>query len=122
MKSGNLTLRNLQLAAVLTLSLFAISTFLFAQSAPKPKDADRKPAPDSQLDTKQIQIDLDQATEFDLPVAKNDLAAVSFKTPDGKHGWVMRFPGSLPIATPAYADGMIFVGGGYGSHEFYAVD
>src|SRR5262249_29806054 len=31
-------------------------------------------------------------------------------------------PGSRPIATPAYADGMIFVGGGYGSHEFYALD
>jgi Ca-activated chloride channel family protein len=35
---------------------------------------------------------------------------------------MMRIPGSRPIATPAYADGMIFVGGGYGSHEFYAID
>src|SRR5215813_5624789 len=122
MKTGNLMLRNLQLAAVLTISLFAVATILFAQSAPKPNDADRKPATDSQLDTKQIQIDLDKATEFDLPVATSDLAAVSFITPDGKQGWVMRIPGSLPIATPAYADGMIFVGGGYGSHEFYAVD
>ena len=122
MKTGNLKLRNLQLAAVLTISLFAIATILFAQSAPKPNDADRKPATDSQRDTKQIQIDLDKATEFDLPVATSDLAAISFITPDGKQGWVMRIPGSLPIATPAYADGMIFVGGGYGSHEFYAVD
>jgi Ca-activated chloride channel family protein len=65
---------------------------------------------------------LDKVTAFDLPDAKNDLTAVSFRTPDGKEGWVMRIPGSLPIATPAYADGMIFVGGGYGSHEFYAID
>jgi len=35
---------------------------------------------------------------------------------------VLRLPGGRPIATPAYADGMLFVGGGYGSHEFYAVD
>src|SRR5215471_18974381 len=78
MKTGNLAFRTFQLAAVLTIALFADAT--------------------------------------------NDLTAVSFITPDGKQGWVMRIPGSRPIATPAYADGMIFVGGGYGSHEFYAID
>jgi Ca-activated chloride channel family protein len=57
-----------------------------------------------------------------LPVANRDLEAVSFGTPDGKAGWVLRLPGGRPIATPAYADGMLYVGGGYGSHEFYAVD
>jgi Ca-activated chloride channel homolog len=122
MKTGNLTFRKFQLAAVLTIALFAVATILFAQSAPKRNDADDKPATVSKVDAEQIQIDLDKATAFDLPDAKNDLTAVSFKTPDGKEGWVMRIPGSRPIATPAYADGMIFVGGGYGSHEFYAVD
>jgi Ca-activated chloride channel homolog len=122
MKTVNLALRKFQLAAVLTIALFAIVTILFAQSAPKRNDADDKPATVSKLDAKQIQIDLDKATAFDLPDSKNDLTAVSFKTPDGKEGWVMRIPGSRPIATPAYADGMIFVGGGYGSHEFYAID
>src|SRR5215475_15548339 len=122
MKTGNLAFRKFQLAAVLTIALFAAVTILFAQSAPKRIDADGKPATVSKLDAKQIQIDLDKATAFDLPEAKNDLTAVSFKTPDGKEGWVMRVPGSRPIATPAYADGMIFVGGGYGSHEFYAID
>jgi Ca-activated chloride channel homolog len=122
MKTGNLASRKFQLAAVLTVSLFAVVAILFAQSAPKPQDADNKPATDIKLDAKQIQIDLDKAAAFDLPEAKNDLTAVSFKTPDGRQGWVMRIPGSRPIATPAYADGMIFVGGGYGSHEFYAID
>ncbi len=37
-------------------------------------------------------------------------------------GWKLRIPGGRPLATPAYADGRIFVGGGFGSHEFYAVD
>jgi outer membrane protein assembly factor BamB len=122
MKTGNLASRKFQLAAVLTVSLFAVVAILFAQSAPKPQDANNKLATDIKLDAKQIQIDLDKAAAFDLPEAKNDLTAVSFKTPDGKQGWVMRIPGSRPIATPAYADGMIFVGGGYGSHEFYAID
>jgi len=32
----------------------------------------------------------------------------------------VRIPGGRPIATPAYDNGLLFVGGGYGSHEFYA--
>src|SRR5262245_17698772 len=122
MKTGNLALRKFQLAAVLTITLLAVVTILFAQSAPKPNDADDKTATDSQLDAKQIQIDLDKATAFNLPRIRKNLTPVSFKTPDGKLGWVMRIPGSRPIATPAYANGMIFVGGGYGSHMFYAID
>ncbi len=67
-------------------------------------------------------IDLSAAINVNLPATKQDLEAVSFGTPDGKTGWVLRLPGGRPIATPAYADGMLFVGGGYGSNEFYAVD
>jgi Ca-activated chloride channel family protein len=67
-------------------------------------------------------IDLSTAVNVNLPTPKRDLEAASFGTPDGKSGWVLRLPGGRPIATPAYADGMLFVGGGYGSHEFYAVD
>jgi len=67
-------------------------------------------------------IDLSKAMNVNLPAPGRDLEAVSFGTPDGKTGWVLRLPGGRPIATPAYADGMLFVGGGYGSHEFYAVD
>jgi Ca-activated chloride channel homolog len=67
-------------------------------------------------------IDLSKALPVNLPEAQRDLETVSFGTPDGKTGWVVRLPGRRPIATPAYADGMLFVGGGYGSHEFYAVD
>src|SRR5258705_4745666 len=69
-----------------------------------------------------LRIDLSMAMNVNLPAASRDLEAVSFGTPDGKNGWVLRLPGGRPIATPAYADGMLFVGGGYGSHEFYAVD
>ena len=68
------------------------------------------------------QIDLRKAVALALPEPKGTLQAAGFQTPDGKSGWVLRIPGARPIATPAYADGMLFVGGGYGSHEFYAVD
>lgn len=71
---------------------------------------------------KQIKIDLGAAVKVPLPGAMQDLQPAAFKTSDGKSGWVVRVPGGRPLATPAYSDGMLFVGGGYGSTEFYAFD
>jgi len=67
-------------------------------------------------------IDLSAAVNVNLPEPKRGLEATPFATKDGKSGWVLRLPGNRPIATPAYDGGMLFVGGGYGSHEFYAID
>jgi outer membrane protein assembly factor BamB len=43
-------------------------------------------------------------------------------TKEGKKGWKVQIPGNKPLATPAVADGKVFIGGGFGSHEFYAFD
>jgi len=40
----------------------------------------------------------------------------------GHSGWKLTIPGNRPLATVAYEDGLVFVGGGYGSYEFYAID
>jgi len=49
--------------------------------------------------------------------------AVPFTTPEGRlKGWKTPVPGGRPLATPAVVDGRIFLGGGFGSHEFYAFD
>ncbi len=77
-------------------------------------------APPSKIDRKKL--DLSAALNVELPSAGHDLQPAAFRTSDGKAGWVLQLPGGRPIATPAYADGMLFVGGGYGSHEFYSVD
>jgi Ca-activated chloride channel family protein len=46
-----------------------------------------------------------------------------FASKDGKiKGWKVMIPGNRPLATPAVVDGKIFIGGGFGSHEFYAFD
>jgi outer membrane protein assembly factor BamB len=46
-----------------------------------------------------------------------------FSTKDGKKkGWKVVIPGNRPLATPAVVGGKVFVGGGFGSHEFYALD
>ena len=34
----------------------------------------------------------------------------------------MTIPGDHALATPAVVDGKLFIGGGFGSHEFYAFD
>lgn len=43
------------------------------------------------------------------------------KIPDGKTGWKMKLAGSI-LSTPAVADGIIYAGGGYKSHAFYALN
>jgi outer membrane protein assembly factor BamB len=48
---------------------------------------------------------------------------VPFQSSDGAiTGWKIAIPGGKPLATPAVVDGRVFVGGGFGSHEFYALD
>jgi outer membrane protein assembly factor BamB len=37
-------------------------------------------------------------------------------------GWKVAIPGGRPLATPAVAEGFVFLGGGFGSYEFYALD
>ena len=71
---------------------------------------------------KEFSINLDAATPLVVPPLAELLRPVGFETTDGRSGWVLGIPGNRPIATPAYADGLLFVGGGYGSHEFYAFD
>jgi Ca-activated chloride channel family protein len=56
------------------------------------------------------------------PIPLDNLKAERFKTGDGKTGWRVTVPGNRALTTPAVVDGMVFVGGGFGSYEFYAFD
>src|SRR5215207_1949426 len=80
---------------------------------------ERKP---QEVAAKQLKIDLGKSVKVTLPEPKQELKPAVFRTTDGKTGWVVRLPGGLPLATPAYANGRLFVGGGYGASEFYAFD
>ncbi len=37
-------------------------------------------------------------------------------------GWKLTIPGGRPLATPAVVGGRVFLGGGFGGYEFYALD
>ena len=64
-------------------------------------------------------IDATRAVRVSLPSAGD--APVTFKTPDGKEGWVRRL-GNQTIPTPAYANGKIYTGAGMSSTAFYAIN
>jgi outer membrane protein assembly factor BamB len=50
-------------------------------------------------------------------------APVPFASPDSRiRGWKVTLPGGHPLATPAVVAGRVFLGGGFGSYEFYALD
>jgi Ca-activated chloride channel family protein len=51
-----------------------------------------------------------------------DLRPEEIKFGSARTGWKLQIPGNRPLATVAYEDGLIFVGGGYGSYEFYAIE
>lgn len=48
---------------------------------------------------------------------KIDIEVNRFKTDEGFDGWYVVIPGSRPLATPAIGEGMVFLGGGFGSYE-----
>jgi Ca-activated chloride channel family protein len=120
------------LAAVLLLGSWPDRSAVADPAPPSPAIATTAPAspatrPATQPAAPQaVKIDLDKAVQVQLPAPDKDLSAAAFKTADGKEGWTLRIPGNRPIATPAYArigdKPLLFVGGGYGSHEFYAFD
>jgi Ca-activated chloride channel family protein len=102
--------------------LLALGIFFVGRSVPASAGGQTSRNKVAPAAARQVHVNLDRAVTVTLPEIQQELTASSFKTPDQKEGWVIRIPGGRPIATPAYADGMIYVGGGYGSHEFYAFD
>lgn len=56
------------------------------------------------------------------PIPTAGISATPFTTQDGKKGWRVKIPGGRALATPAVAGDTVFIGGGFGSHEFYAFD
>src|SRR5438270_11823985 len=61
------------------------------------------------------------------PALRGKLTSVPPATPflgaDGRsRGWKVQIPGARTLATPAVMDGRVFLGGGFGSYDFYAFD
>ncbi len=66
-------------------------------------------------------LTVDARSAVNVTIPKPAESPASFKTPDGKEGWVRKISGEA-LPTPAYAAGRIFTGGGYSSRIFMAID
>jgi outer membrane protein assembly factor BamB len=65
-------------------------------------------------------MQIDPARRGQLPRVE---PATPFQSANGRfRGWKATIPGGNPLATPAVVDGRVFLGGGFGSYEFYAFD
>ncbi|MBP7867631.1 MAG: PQQ-binding-like beta-propeller repeat protein [Acidobacteria bacterium] len=107
-----------------------------AAQAPKPPSAggapNVQPAPPASPNAQSAQMSqnlspVNQAGGKGRPgsVSKIPTDPLTVKTvdlPDGRKGWSVEIPGGRPLATPAVVNGMAYVGGGFGSYEFYAFD
>lgn len=54
--------------------------------------------------------------------ANPDLTVEQFRTDDGRRGWKAQLQQTLPLATPAVSYNQVYIGGGFGSYEFYSFD
>ncbi|MBI2894075.1 MAG: PQQ-binding-like beta-propeller repeat protein [Deltaproteobacteria bacterium] len=76
---------------------------------------ERVTGPDEELGTRV------EVRELPVPEIRRGTAA-PFAFEDGRRGWVAELPSPNLLVTPAYADGKVFVGGGFSSTEMYALD
>lgn len=49
-------------------------------------------------------------------------ASARFNFGDGKRGWITALPSEQLLTSPAFANGKVFLGGGFASHHFFAFD
>jgi Ca-activated chloride channel family protein len=122
------------------LLILVVSAFAAQQPAPPPPPKQDpgivdpgfagQPGPQPKLTQQQLQEYLNKVKQNAPAVggpnppgpAQPAGAPEAFASKEGKKGWRVTIPGNRPIATPAVADNKIFLGGGFGSHEFYSLD
>ncbi|MBI1742865.1 PQQ-binding-like beta-propeller repeat protein [Candidatus Acetothermia bacterium] len=74
------------------------------------------------LDAPIVESKIGALEQINAAALSKELESQTFVTSAGRGGWRVQIPGNRPLATPAVSDGLVFIGGGYGSHEFYAFD
>jgi outer membrane protein assembly factor BamB len=90
-----------------------------ANSKPSPAAANQAPTANNKAPAN----DLPPPVQQEAGPAPKIAAPQPFTAQDGKRkGWKVKIPGDHALATPAVVDGKLFIGGGFGSHEFYAFD
>ncbi|MCA8917455.1 MAG: PQQ-binding-like beta-propeller repeat protein [Planctomycetes bacterium] len=111
-----------------TLVLGAMLLSACTASSPKASDDDSAPdvskaKPDGTKPkpARMMTLNLDDLKAYEIKDGESG-KPTSFKLENGMTGWAVKMPQQLPMATPAISNGRLFVGGGFGSYDFYCVD
>ncbi|MCB9895075.1 MAG: PQQ-binding-like beta-propeller repeat protein [Planctomycetes bacterium] len=109
------------------LPAFALgATLLAACTAPAPQpqpDEVKQPekvTPKTEV-VKTLSLNLDDLKAYEIKDGEAG-KPIAFTLDNGMKAWAVRLPQKLPLATPAIADGRLYVGGGFGSYDFYCLD
>lgn len=73
----------------------------------------------AEVDTKQVRCGRGRVKGTSRGPWSRGLQSEVLSAPGGRLGWRVKLPGSRPLPTPAVADGRVYIGGGFGSYEFY---
>jgi len=115
----------LALGAVLCLGLAlvpgddAVATEIAGLNEPASQELTEQMYVDEMLSASPAQVDYGEGGGEGL-VPDAAVKAEPYETANGFTGWKVHVPDGKPLATPAVADGIVYVGGGFGTYDFYA--
>ena len=75
--------------------------------------------PFPQIESEAVPL-IEDGSESIEPNPKLDVK--TFTAKDGRKGWKVKLERELPLPTPAVVSGIVYIGGGFGSYEFYAME
>ncbi len=116
----------------LTVLFFISALVLFSIQAPYAGDDNSEKEPkisvpnpsfslDSNIQIQQKNIPMSKGREGKVTVINKKIPVKTYKK-NGFAIWEASIPGNRALATPAVVNGRVFIGGGFGSYEFYALD
>ncbi len=112
------------------MSLLVVTPWLVTGCGDRADDVPAPPVPaEAGVATPAVAMEEGAAQELALPSLKAvTLSAeahsvpVSFELANGLRGWAVQLEGNHALATPCVVDGRVYIGGGFGSYDFYCLD
>jgi len=108
------------------LTALVAGSFLIAACTARPTQPDKDADPEIKSDNtpragKTLTLKLEDLKAFEVKDAEAN-KPIQFTLDNGMKAWAVKLPQPLPLATPAISDGRLYVGGGFGSYDFYCLN
>jgi Ca-activated chloride channel family protein len=108
------------------LTALTISALILAACTASAPKSVGKPAPENERDTatkpsKILTLKLEDLKAYEIKDTEAG-KPVGFTLENGMKAWAVKLQQPMPLATPAISNGRLYVGGGFGSYDFYCLD